>query len=94
MRINIGNRDGNPVYRVAQIVGVKGGFRRYMLGAKETDVRVELQASRPPCPRAARLPTSRPHATHTLEAALHTHGAAPLHSCHIHPPGTAHSPAA
>ena len=60
MRINIGNRDGNPVYRVAQIVGVKGGFRRYMLGAKETDVRVELQVPRPPCLRAPRLPASTP----------------------------------
>ena len=57
MRINIGNRDGNPVYRVAQIVGVKGGFRKYMLGAKETDVRVELQASRPPS-RTPHLPAS------------------------------------
>ena len=54
MRINIGNRDGNPVYRVAQIVGVKGGFRKYMLGAKETDVRVELQAS------TAALPSRTP----------------------------------
>ena len=62
MRINIGNRDGNPVYRVAQIVGVKGGFRKYMLGAKETDVRVELQASRPPCSRAPRHLPSSTHA--------------------------------
>ena len=86
MRINIGNRDGNPVYRVAQIVGVKGGFRKYMLGAKETDVRVELQASTAALahPTPPRLHT-RPHATHTLEVSSNTHGAAPLHSCHIHP---------
>ena len=63
MRINIGNRDGNPVYRVAQIVGVKGGFRKYMLGAKETDVRVELQAS------TAALPSRTPH----LPASTHAH---------------------
>ena len=86
VRINIGNRDGNPVYRVAQIVGVEGGFRKYMLGAKETDVRVELQASTAALPHLTppRLHT-RPHATHTSEVSSNTHGAAPLHSCHIHP---------
>ena len=94
MRINIGNRDGNPVYRVAQIVGVKGGFRKYMLGAKETDVRVELQASTAALPSRTPRPLAhtRPHATHTLED-QHPWGGAPT-QLPDPPPGTAHSPAA
>ena len=95
MRINIGNRDGNPVYRVAQIVGVKGGFRKYMLGAKETDVRVELQASTAALP--SRTPPPRLHAhprnSHLGGVLQHPWGGAPTQLPHS-PPGTAHSPAA
>ena len=94
VRINIGNRDGNPVYRVAQIVGVKGGFRKYMLGAKETDVRVELQASTAALPsRTPPLllpPTRNSHLGGVLQ---HPWGGAPTQLPHS-PPGTAHSPAA
>ena len=94
MRINIGNRDGNPVYRVAQIVGVKGGFRRYMLGAKETDVRVELQASTAALPHPASPPPHPPTRNSHLGGVLqHPWGGAPTQLPHS-PPGTAHSPAA
>uniref|UniRef100_A0A7S3AQ33 Plus3 domain-containing protein n=1 Tax=Haptolina ericina TaxID=156174 RepID=A0A7S3AQ33_9EUKA len=43
VRIGIGNREGRPMYRVAEIVGVKDNFRQYALGEKKTTKRLELK---------------------------------------------------
>lgn len=43
VRIGIGDQQGRPIYRVAEIVGVKDGFRPYMFGKIQTTKRIELQ---------------------------------------------------
>jgi len=46
VRIGIGNKDGLPIYRVAEIVQVKDNFRPYTVGQKLTSKRLELQVGR------------------------------------------------
>ena len=43
VRIGIGTHEGRPMYRVAEIVGVKDGFRKYSIEKIETTKRIELQ---------------------------------------------------
>ena len=50
VRINVGEKAGIPVYRVAEVVGVKDGFRKYQLGHTMTGKRLELQARLLPPP--------------------------------------------
>ena len=55
--------------------------RRRRTSASSCRSMAALPSRTPPPP----LVHTRPHATHTLEVSSNTHGAAPLHSCHIHP---------
>ena len=43
VRIGIGNKDGRPIYRVAEIVQVKDNYRPYTINKKLTQKRIELQ---------------------------------------------------
>lgn len=43
VRINVGEKLGIPVYRVAEVAGVKDGHRSYQLGNSMTNKRLDLQ---------------------------------------------------
>ena len=43
VRVGIGQSDQKPIYRVAEVIGVKDGFRQYKIEQRQTTKRLELQ---------------------------------------------------